>query len=225
MQGWRAVMFYAYAQEALAETGGTPSIYQAYNDPALMASLPAAALLYRQGHVKEAETTYVFAPTKEILFGRSISAANAVALRTSAERGKLQIAMPKVSELPWLERSVIPAGATIIHDPRQSQIPASASEIVSDTGELKRNWNEETYTINTPRTQAAMGNIGGKTIALTEVEMEISTHNAAVAVQSLDGNAIRQSQNILISAGAGSMPAAGNSLPFFRPSRLRDVFS
>ena len=55
MQGWNAVMFYAYSQEPLAESGGTPSIYQAYNDPALMASLPAAALLYRQGHVKEAE--------------------------------------------------------------------------------------------------------------------------------------------------------------------------
>jgi hypothetical protein len=122
--------------------------------------------------------------------------------------------MPKVSELPWLDSSVIPAGATSIHDPRQSQIPASASEIVSDTGELKRNWNEETYTINTPRTQAAMGSIGSKTIALTEVEMEISTGNAVVAVQSLDGNAIRQSRSILISVGAGSMPAAGNSLPF-----------
>ena len=97
MQGWAAVMFFAYSQEPLSDSGGTPSIYQAYNDPALMASLPAAALLYRQGHVKEAGTTYVFAPSKELLFDHSISPANSVALRTAAERGKLLIAMPRVS--------------------------------------------------------------------------------------------------------------------------------
>jgi len=214
LQGWNVVMLYAYSYEPLADGGGTPSPYQAYNDPALMASLPAAALLYRQGHVKAANTTYVFEPSKAMLFDRPLSAANSVSLRTASERGRLQIAIPQVSELPWLDRSVVPADATSIHDPLQSQIPASASEIVSDTGELKRNWNEGTYTINTPRTQAAMGNLGGKRFTLTEVEMEISTRNAMVAVQSLDENAIRQSRSILISAGAGSMPAAGNSLPF-----------
>ncbi len=48
MQGWNGVMFYAYSYEPLTDNRSTPSIYQAYNDPALMASLPAAALLYRQ---------------------------------------------------------------------------------------------------------------------------------------------------------------------------------
>jgi len=215
LQGWSAVMFYAYSQEAFTDSGGAPSVYQAYNDPALMASLPAAALLFRQGHVKEADTTYVFAPSKEMLFNRSISAANSVALRTATERGKLLIALPQVSELPWLEKSTVPAGAKLIRDPQQSQIPMDASEIVSDTGELKRNWNQGTFTVNTPRTQAAMGWIGGKTINLGEVEINVTARNSVVAVQSLDGNPIRQSRSILISLGARSIPAAERSLPFY----------
>ena len=127
-------------QEPLSDSGGTPSIYQAYNDPALMASLPAAALLYRQGHVKEAGTTYVFAPSKELLFDRSISPANSVALRTAAERGKLLIAMPRVPELPWLEKSIVPSGATTISRSTAIPIPVGASTIVSDSGELEHNW-------------------------------------------------------------------------------------
>ncbi len=214
LQSWNAVMLYAYSYEPLGDSAGTPSPYQAYNDPALMASLPAAALLYRQGHVKAANTTYVFAPTKEMLFDRAISPANSVALRTASERGKLEIAIPKVPELPWLEKSVIPSGATVIQDPGQSLIPMNASEIVSDTGELTRNWSHETYIINTPRTQAAIGKIGGNTISLAEIEIRIVARDAAIAVQSLDGNPIRRSHRIVISADAGSMPSAGNSLPF-----------
>jgi Cellulase (glycosyl hydrolase family 5) len=215
MQGWNGVMFYAYSEEPLTDSRSTPSIYQAYNDPALMASLPAAALVYRQSHVKEANTRYVFEPTKEMLFDRAISAANSVALRTASERGKLMIAMPRVPELPWLDESAVPSGAKIIDDPQQSQIPTSASEIVSDSGELRRNWAQGTFTIDTPRTQAAMGWIGGKTITLADVEMAVTARNSVVAVQSLDGNPIGRSRKIMISLGARSVPRADNSLPFY----------
>jgi hypothetical protein len=215
LQGWDGVMFYAYSQEPLDDGRSTPSIYHAYNDPALMSSLPAAAVLYRQGHVKESNTLYVFEPSKEMLFDRPISAANSVALRTASERGKLAIAMPRVPELPWLDKSVVPSGAKIISDPQQSQIPISASEIVSDSGELKRNWDQGTFTIDTPRTQAAMGRIGGKTITLPNVEMAVITGNAVVAVQSLDGNPIGQSRKIMISLGARSVPRSDDSLPFY----------
>ena len=75
MQGWGAVMQYAYAQVPLNGPGG-PSNWHAFNDPALLASLPAAALLYRRGHVHEATTTYAFSPGKELLFNQEISAKN-----------------------------------------------------------------------------------------------------------------------------------------------------
>ena len=215
MQGWNTVMFYAYSQEALNDVRSTPSVYQAYNDPALMASMPAAAMLYRQNHVREAGTAYVFAPNKEMLFDRSISPTTSVALRTASERGKLLIALPQVPELPWLQKSIVPVDAQILRDPEQSLIPAGASEIVSDSGELKRNWSQGTFTIDTPRTQAAMGSIGGKAIALADVKIDIATRDVVIAVQSRDGNPIAQSRNIMISVGARSIPRAADSLPFY----------
>jgi len=209
------VMFFAYSQEAFSDNGSSPSIFHAYNDPALMASLPAAALLYRQGHVREAATTYVFAPGRDTLFAQPISAASSVALRTAAERGKLMIAMPQVPELPWLMKSVIPPGATIISDPQQSQLAAGAAEALSDSRELRRNWDQGTFTIDTPRTQAAMGWIGRQSIVLPDVDIAVTTRNSVVAVQSLDENPISRSRSIMISVGARSIPAAGNSMPYY----------
>jgi hypothetical protein len=213
-QGWDAVMHYAYSQEALGK-GATPSIYHAYNDPSMIASLPAAALLYRQGHVREATSTFVFSPGNGMLFNQPISAANSVALRTAAERGKLMVAMPRSAQLPWLEQSVIPPEAKIFTDPRQSQINAAASEAVSDSGELRRDWDQGIFTIDTPRTQAAMGWVGGKKFALANVEIAVTTRNAAVAVQSLDGSPIGQSRSIMISIGARSVPRSAGTLPFY----------
>ena len=119
-------MLFAYSQQPLASLGG-PSNWEAYNDPALIATLPAAALLYRRGDVQEAKTEYVFAPTPAQLFDQLISPKSSVALRTAAERGKLIVAMPQTTELPWLEKSQIPAGAQLITDPNQSLINFDAT--------------------------------------------------------------------------------------------------
>jgi hypothetical protein len=215
MQGWNALMFFAYSQEAFVEGEGSPSVYHAYNDPALIASLPAAALLYRQGHVSKASTTYVFAPSTDELFNSVESPGNSVALRTASERGRLLIAIPKVAELPWLKASALPQGANVLRRAHEAQIPADATQIVSDSGELVRNWEEGVFTIDTPRTQAVMGWVGGKVLALTDVEAKVTTRNALVAVQSLDGKALRRSRQIMISVAARSLPRSDGALPFY----------
>jgi hypothetical protein len=214
LQGWDAVMFYAYSQEALNGTESTPSVYQAYNDPALLASMPAAALLYRQGHVRESATSYVFAPDEHMLFDRTLSPATSVALRTASERGKLLIALPRSPELPWLRQSIAPRGANMLRDPQATQIAAGASHIVSDSGELERDWNRGTFIIDTPRTQAAMGRIGGTTITLPDVQLAIATGDALAAIQSLDAKPIGSSRELMISVGTRSEPSPGHSPPF-----------
>ena len=138
----------------------------------------------------------------------------AAALRTAMEKGKLLIAMPQVKELPWLEKSAIPANAKVFRDPAQPLIEANATEATSDTGELKRNWAKGIYTINTPKSQAAMGWIGGETIALADVEIKAKTRNATVAVQSLEDAPIAQAKRLLISLGARAVPKEGNKTPF-----------
>ena len=214
LQGWDALMQYAYSQVPL-NGQGSPSNWHAFNDPGLIATLPAAALLYRRGDVQEATTTYAFAPSKQHLFNQSISPKNAIALRTAAEKGKLVIALPQSRELPWLEKSAIPVGAKLITDQKQSLISSDAAEAVSDTGELRRNWEQGTYSIDTPRTQAAMGWIGATKISLADVDIAVTTKNATVAVQSLDGNPISKSGAIMISLGARSVPKTANQLPFY----------
>jgi hypothetical protein len=211
-QGWDALMQYAYSQEPFRGSG-SPSNWHSYNDPGLLATLPAAALAYRRGDVKEATTTYVFDPGMA-LYNQPISAANSPALRTAMEKGKLLIAMPATKELPWLERSAIPANTKVLRDPAQAVIDAKATEATTDTGELTRNWTKGIYTINTARTQAAMGWIGGETIALADVEIKAKTRNATVAVQSLENAPIAQAKRLLISLGARALPKEGNKTPF-----------
>ena len=213
-QGWNAMMQYAYAKDPINQQG-KPSNWQAYNDPGLISTLPAAALLYRQGHIQEAKTVYAFAPSKEQLFNRLISPANSIALRTAAEKGKLLISLPEVRELPWLVKIPIPAGAQIITNPDHQLLPNGATESISDTGELRRNWENGVYTISTPRTQAAIGWIGGKKISLADVDITVKTSNATVAVQSMNADEISNSRAILISLGARSIPKSENSLPFY----------
>ena len=218
LQGWDAVMLYAYAQVPLNDAG-TPSNWSAFNDPALISTLPAAALLFRQGHVKEATSIYAFVPDRDQLFYQSISPENSIAERTASERGRVVMVMPRIHELPWLKSGTIPPDARVIHDFNQSMIDINATEIQSDTGELRRNWSKGIYTISTPRTQAVMGRIGGNSLILPDVTFEIKTHNASVAVQSMDGLPLNRSGNMLISLGSQSIPV-GNT-PSFRTEPLQ----
>jgi hypothetical protein len=196
------------------DSPGDASNWHAFNDPALLATLPAAALLYRRGDVREASTVYALAPGRE-LFSEAISPQNSIALRTAPERGKLVIALPAAKELPWLQATPLPPGAKVVSDHKQSLIAWGARESVSDTGELSRNWEEGIYTIDTPRTQAAMGWIGGRRLALADVEITATTRNATVAVQSLDDAPIAKSKVILISLGARSIPRSAHELPYY----------
>jgi hypothetical protein len=106
-----------------------------------------------------------------------------------------------------------PRGDRIARDPNVSALADDASEVATDTRELRRKWQLGILTIGTRRTQAAMGLMGGK-IDFPDVEINAATHNATVAVQSLEGKAIRESHAILISLAARSISTAGNRMPF-----------
>jgi hypothetical protein len=216
-QGWDALMQYAYAQNSLNKAG-KPLNWHSHNDPSFLATLPAAALLYRKAHVKEASSVYYFSPG-DALFNKSISPKTSVTIRTSSEIGKLLIAMPDTESLRWLEPSVPPDGSIVVKDPYKSFIGPNASSVTSDTGELHRNWDDGIYTINTKQSQAVMGWVGSKTIELADTEFNITTGNATVAVQSLDNKEINQSKNILVTLATNSIPSKNlkkrkSKLPF-----------
>lgn len=205
-QGWDAMLQYAYSQQAFNPGWRTADNWHAYNDPALLATMPAAALMYRRGDVQPASTRYVFAPSPETLYNQDITPRTSALLRTAVGLGHLQIALPVTPQLPWLKPAATADGATVLHDPAQALLPADATESVSDTGELKRNWQSGLYTIDTPLTQAATGWLGGRTITLGDVQVQASTPYASIAVQSLDGVVLGQSRSLLVSLGTRAVP-------------------
>lgn len=214
-QGWDALMHYAYSQNPL--TGqGSASIWETFNDPAFLATMPAAALIYRQSQVRPATTTQVYMPGKEAYYANAVSAGNSPALRTAAEQGRLLVALPATPELGWLRPLATPPGAKIFSDPKVVRLPGGVVEIVSDTGELRRNWEDGTFVINSPYTKAAVGWIGGKSIALGEVEIAVATGHASVIVQSRDSKPIAESRDIMITATGVVQPKAANQLPYRR---------
>ncbi len=211
-QGWAAMMQYAYSQVPL-DGPRDASPWHAFNDPSLIATLPAAALMFRRGDVQQAKTTYVFAPSRETLYYRAVTPVNAVGLRTAAERGKLVVALPGTPELPWLAPTPLPAEAQIV-DPDRAVILPDAQSVESDTGELRRNWVQPLYLISTSRTQAASGRLGGRTVTLPDVELRLTTAAASVVVQSLDGQPLALARQVLISLGARSVLDASGKLPY-----------
>jgi len=214
LQGWDALMQYAYTQEPITGAGSA-SNWHAYNDPALLATLPAAALMYRQGHVAESSLVYDYDPGAAVLYNQAVSPAKSALLRSAAELGKLQIAMPATPELPWLARTAPTASARVLTSQSSSPLAIGAGLASSVGGETTRDWRSGTYTINTPKTQAAMGWIGGSRVALTDIEVQATTPNATVVVQSLDGAPIASAQDLLISLGTRAVASANDQAPFY----------
>ena len=214
LQGWDAPMLFTYQQAPLVPQTKL-SEWTTSNDPAVTAAMPAAALMYRRGDVTPAKTTAVLGLSVEDLMYKSVSPASSRAIRTLAEQHKLTIAMPVAPLMPWLTPSTIPDGALVIKDPAQDTLPEGAKTIDSDTGELSRDWKAGTFTINTPRTQAATGWIGGKDVALADVTMKIATSKATVIVSSLDNQPIATSKKMLLTVVAQVGGSGKQGAPIF----------
>ncbi|MDC1287713.1 cellulase family glycosylhydrolase [Gammaproteobacteria bacterium] len=211
-QGWDAIMQFGYSAESPVK-GGRAFNFAMYNDPGLLGTMPAAAIMFRLGHIQEAKRTYLLAPDKNALMYETLSPATSTAIRTIPEVSKLMIALPELAELPWMKATEKPDNVVVIRDPAFSAITDQATSATSDTGELTRNWEQGTYTIDTDQSKSVSGRIGGKIFRLNGVEFAIETRNASIAVQSLDALPISASKDILISMGARSIPEKRGRAP------------
>lgn len=222
LQGWDSLMLYGYGQSPL-NTAGKGHNYSTYNDPALMAMMPASALLYRQQHVAEAKKTFHIRLQKNTFFGKAINPSTSKSLRTLVEQSKINIDLPYSSSLPWLKEYEDGMEASynkqsnsqhVINDPNVDFIPADQSIVISDTNELSRNWLKGIHLVNTAKSQIASGKIGDQLITLKNTSFNIDTEQAVIAIQSLDDLPLEQSNKILISKIARSTPTKQKSFPF-----------
>lgn len=223
LQNWSAMIQYAYSQHSL-KSEGKPGHWEAVSDPALLAMLPAAALLFRQNHVKEAHKTYALKPGVQELFYQQTNPKAARALRTLAEQSKVRIVLPEIKALPWLQASPVAKDAIFIKDFEKDFIPKSQTFVCSDTRELCRNWKAGIFTVNTELSQIAAGWLGGQTIDLKYLSLHITTPNASIAVQSRDNKPITKSESILISVAAQSVPSKAKELPYLSEPVTGDIY-
>ncbi|MGO9809558.1 MAG: hypothetical protein ACLP53_01955, partial [Isosphaeraceae bacterium] len=230
LQGWDALMLYNYSQMELQRPGpeeGRHRInkWSTFYDPALTGVMPAAAIAFRRGHISPARTSYCLKLSPHQLFETMLSPQqNTATIRSLIEQSRLTIGMPAVKELPWLKPSETSGDVTVVTDPDHDHIPAGAAEVRSDTGELVRNWAQGVQTIDTPRTQAVSGWIGGKALALKDASFQFNTRKAVVALSSIDDQPLSSSRFILITAVGQVRPSPatdmGKPLPGRPPEHL-----
>jgi hypothetical protein len=229
LQGWDVLMLYNYSQtplEAPARNGEGQSIdkWSTFYDPAISGVMPAAALAFRQGHISRARKSYCLKLSPKQLLGTMLTAENTTALRTLVEQSRVAIGLPAVKELPWMKPAEPSGDVTVVTDPQHDFIPAGQSWVTSDTGELTRNWKEGIETIDTPRTKAVSGWIGGKTLELKDASFAFSTGKAVVALSSVDNQPLASSRFILVTAIAQTRPSpvatGGKPDPTSVPSSL-----
>ena len=199
-QRWEASMLYAYSQSGLGGIN-TCSPWDSYNVAPLIGMAPAAALIYREGHVRPAEKTVYFPLSEDQSIYQATDQTTSRAARTVEERHRLLIGLDAIKELGWLKPTPAPADAEVVTDLQRDFIPPG-DEVVSDTGELKRNWVNGTYVIDTPKTQLAMGRLKGETIRTADVTFTINSPEAAVALSSLDKKPLKESKRMLLTTAA-----------------------
>jgi hypothetical protein len=214
LQGWDAPMLFTYSILPLKADGIRPETWSTSHDPAMSGVIPAAALAYRQGHVSPARTTYCLMLDPGQLFDRAITPDTSATIRTLAEQSKLTIGLPQVKELPWLKPTKPADDVTRLTDPDHDFIPAGQSFVRSDTNELTRDWIRGIQTIDTPKTQAVSGWVGGNTIKTRDATFETSTKKAVIALSSVDNRSLNTSHFIMITAVARVVPSPGNRMPF-----------
>lgn len=197
LQGWSAPMHYSYSSTPLPPPD---RLYEGMGliDPATVALMPAAALIFREGHVEPARRRYRVVFDRAHLYDREMGAHKSAALRTLTEQSRVEIALPDLPELDWDTPHRAAPGAIEVTELDRSFIPADATAVVSDTGQLRRDFTRGVGTLDTPKSQAAYGWIGGLPITLADVSLSIEVPKATVVVSALDGQPIHASRDLLV---------------------------
>jgi hypothetical protein len=212
-QGWDAMMIYNYSQrDFYAQSSATT--WSSFHDPAITGVAPLAALLYRAGHVSDAINTYCLQLNESNLYYQATSASSSQTIRTLMETSKLTIGLPNVSSLDWDTQTTVDPGVQVVTSLSTDYIPSGQDYVESDTGEIKRDWSRELLTIDTDKSQAAVGRVGAAPVQLGDVYIDVSNTEGTIGVSSLDDQPIISSNNMLLTAVSTVTTTSGSTLPW-----------
>lgn len=97
-----------------------------------------------------------------------------------------------------LARFLVDALSALGLEPDLSRRDVAGGTLRSATGELVRELRRGRFFVDTPCTQAAVGFVGGETVAVGDLRIELTNQHAVVALSSLDGLAIPASRSLLL---------------------------
>ncbi len=187
LQDWHP-MQYAY----LAFVNYDPDVINSFMvlyDPAHMNVLPASALMFHRGDVREAMTGY----SEKIAAGEYMDPAFAPKRNSRLTLlGKYGLAFLDVAE------GRFPSNPDLLKQASDE----TRRTYDSVTGELRWDLSRGLLRIDAPRTQGLVGFTQGQSVATSDVTFEIGNEFAVVVVTSLDGEPIPQSKRLLVSTSA-----------------------
>jgi hypothetical protein len=201
-QGWSGATIHTYRystwqpEERLGGGGSTINSityrnhFDAFNDPAKFGLFYQAALLFRRGDVRPAKHSLAVEIPAERPEWLLKSGGEVPALRLLPELHRVGMLYPGVTNTA---ESSLP--------PDQPVVDTTSGEVLSDTGELWRSWTRRIGWIDSPRTKAAYGFLGGAgRLALKGLELDVSTEFATICLSSLTDDPIEQSESLLLTA-------------------------
>ena len=204
LQGWSGVTIHTYRYSTWRPEnrlgGGASTIngvtyrnhFDSFNDPAKFGLFYHAALLFRRGDVRRADTSVAVQAAAE-------AEGEGWLLRRPGDLPALHL-LPEKHRVGLLFPGEPCTADRIVH-PGEPSVDPSTGEVRSDTGELWRSWTRRCAWIDTPRTQAAYGFIGrAGAIALHDLEIEARTDFATIALSSLSDDPIGESTDLFLVA-------------------------
>jgi hypothetical protein len=195
LQGWNGLTIHTYRYRSTSPVDCMGAVvmdgvgyrvnFDTFNDPARFGLFYHAALVFRRGDVAAAEKTVSVAADEDTIFGSPDSALGVMG--TLPEEHRTGVVLPGQS--PPVDITMEAAG----------EKHAGSGEIVSDTGQIRRDAGKGIGSIDTANTKAAYGFLGkGGTIHLDGLTLTVKTHFAVVAISSLTDEPIASSANLLL---------------------------
>jgi len=150
-------------------------IFSAWNDPAKFGLFYHAALITRRGDVSPAKSFKTITPLSKTAFDTNAAAQYVEKTGILSDNKRFSTSAPTE--------------------------PYEGDDVLSDTGELYRNWKKNYGYVDTPKTKCAYGFLAknGKQ-DLSGVSVECTTDFAVIAMSSLTNDDICRSDNILLTA-------------------------
>lgn len=184
LQDWDGIFWYTLGHKDVAGwTNAVPGHFDFAPDPVKMSQLSAGALLFLRGDAQAARQT---------------------ATRSYSREQVIESLRFGWKDQPYFTPG-FPLALPLTHAVRVSSFdgPPTGSfdavptnNIVADTGELT--WRKGFVTVDTPRSQALVGRIGGST---RNLRAEMQTPFCAITLNSLDGKPVSSATRLLLTAG------------------------